>query len=800
MWKTLAIPILRHRYLLVGLLTVLTGFLGWHAKDAQITYDLADVVSPQDPDLRYFQQFHRTFGEDGNVLVIGLDDARVYQLAGFTALRDFSQSLARVPGVLGVLALPTLTGPRMDAQGQRLTVQPLFAPFPTTQLQLSNQLRMVRQQPLYQGQLLNPRTGATLLALNLDPAYVNSVRLQYVMQHITTQADGFEKRTGVHLHFAGLPYVRAVITAKVTHEMKTFLALSVLVMALALFAFFRSWAAVVFPLVVVLIVVVWTVGSLVLLGFKITLLTGLLPTIIVVVGIPNCTYLLARYHYDYRKSGNRMLAMTRVVGKIGLVTLMNNTTTAIGFFVFCCTDIAILYQFGLVATLNIFGGFVVSFILIPIVFVLLPAPMPRQLAHLEARPLVRVLDFFERLVLHHRRAIYVGTGVLLVTAAFGLSRVRAVAYMVDDIPRNSSVRSDLQFFQRQFHGVMPLEIVVDTGKKGGVLSRANLARIDRFEQYLATLPGLTPSVSVVTGLKAATQAFYHNAPDTYRLPDATEQGFVLRALAGAQPTGHDPAALLHTLVDSSGQQARLSLRMADVGSNRLDTLMHQQIAPAARHLFAGSRLQAHLTGTTLLFTKGTAYLIRTLQNSLLLAFGLVGLVVGLLFRSGRAVVFALVPNLVTLLLTGGLMGFLGIPLKPSTALIFSIALGIDGDNSIHLLAKFRQELASNGNLARQAIATTLREAGTSLLYTSGVLLLGFGVFAFSDFGGTQALGLLMGASLLITNFSNLVLLPCLLVTFTPAPVPMPVSAPKSARVRITAVTALQGLNPAWSRE
>lgn len=771
MWRTLTIRILRHRRPLIFILLLLTGLLAWQAKDAEITYELNNVVSPTDPDLVYFRQFRRTFGEDGNVLLIGLADARVYQLAEFTALRELTQALGRVPGVQHVLALPTL--PRLIPAGRpaALTLQPWFAPWPATQAQLDSTLRLIRQLPVYQGQLLNPRTGATLLALTLDPAYVNSGRMQSVLQAILIRTARFGHQTRIPLHYAGLPYVQAVVTAKVTHEMKLFLALSVLVMALALYAFFRSWAAVVFPLLVVLIVVIWTVGSLVLLGFKITLLTGLLPTIIVVIGIPNCTYLLARYHYDYRKSGNQVLAMTRVVSKIGLVTLMNNTTTAIGFFVFCFTNIAVLYEFGLVATLNIFAAFVLSFILIPVVFISLPPPTPRQLERLESRPLRRILAVLEQLVLHHRGKVYVATAGLLLVAGLGLARVRAVAFMVDDIPRNSSVRADLQFFQRHFRGVMPLEIVIDTGRKGGVMNRRNLARIDQFEQYLGTLPELTPVLSVVTGLKAATQAFYHDLPGTYRLPDATEQGFVLRALQPAHPAGPGAAALLRPLLDSTGQQARLSLRMADLGSTRLDTLLHQQIEPQAGRLFAGSPLRAHLTGTTLLFTKGTAYLIAALKGSLLLALGLVGLVVLLLFRSVRAVAFALVPNLVTLLLTGGLMGYLGIALKPSTALIFSIALGIDGDNSIHLLAKFRQELAGNGGRARAAIVTTLREAGTSLLYTSVVLLLGFGIFAFSDFGGTQALGILMGASLLITNFSNLLLLPCLLLTFTPADTP-----------------------------
>lgn len=694
MWGTLAFFILRHRRLLVLGLVLLTGFFGWHARRAEITYSLATVVGPTDPDYRYFQQFRHTFGEDGNVLVIGLADPRVYRLRGFAALADFSHDLARLPGVRRVLALPTLPLLRKDTVRQQFTSSPLFVPFPTTQARLDSLLALARQLPLYQGQLLNPRSGATLLALTLDPAYVNSARLQTLIQGLTRRVGLFEHQTGIRLHVAGLPYIQAVVTAKVTSEMRFFLAFSVLLMALTLYAFFRSWAAVVVPLLVVLVVVVWTLGSLVLLGYQITLLTGLLPTIMVVIGLPNCTYLLARYYYDFRQSGNQVLAMTRVLRKIGLVTLLNNTTTAIGFFVFCFTDIAVLFQFGLVATLNIFGAFLLSFILIPIVFTALPPPTAPQLRRLEARPLVRLLVLFERLVLGHRAGVYALTGALLVVAALGLARVRSVATMVDDIPLGSPVRADLAFFQQEFSGVMPLEIVVDTGHRGGAGQLANLARINQFERYLATLPGLTPSLSVVAGLKTATWTFYNHAPGSYRLPDATEAAFLRPYLASAP----GQALGLPTLVDSSGRQVRLSLRMADVGSNRLASLL-AQIQSQARHLFAGSELRAHLTGTTLIFTKGTAYLIHTLKDSLLLALVLVGLVVLLLFRSLPTVFFALVPNLVTLLLTGGLMGYLGIPLKPSTALIFSIALGIDGDNSLHLLAKYRQELALNGGAA-----------------------------------------------------------------------------------------------------
>ncbi|MBC6612291.1 MMPL family transporter [Hymenobacter sp. BT507] len=766
MWSKLALFIIKNRRLLLLLLAAITVFMAWKAKDVEMTYDFAQVVRPDDPDMVYFQRFKKQFGEDGNVLVLGLQDSSIYRLGNFNELRTLTDTLGKVEGVNGVLSITKLIRLDKDTANRQFQAVPIFRTFPQTQAQLDSLMQIVNQQEFYKGQLISPRTGATLLALTMDPKYLNSSRRQAVMDQILGHAERFSKKTGIRLHYAGLPYVRATMTTKVAGEMKFFVMLTVLVMGATLLMFFRSWAAVLFPLLIVLVVVVWCIGSMVLLGFKISLLTGLIPSILIVIGIPNCTYLLSRYHYDYRKSGNQVLAMTRVVRKIGLVTLMNNTTTAIGFFVFCFTNIAILYEFGLVATINIFAAFVISFITIPAIFTYLPPPTPKQLEHLDAKPLTKLLEFFEHLVLERRGTVYILALALVGLSALSITRVRAVSYMVDDLPKDSSVNADLSFFEQHFNGIMPLEIVVDTGKKKGILKLKNLERIDRLENYLRTQPELTAPVSIVTFLKAATQTFYNGEPDYYRLPDNSEKSFILSYLARSQGNGGPMnSKLLRSFVDDSSQQARISLKVADIGSRNLDTLLANKIQPQIREIFNGTGMDVKLTGTTIIFTKGNEYLINTLKESLAWAFGLVGLVVLLLFRSVRAVFFTLLPNLVTLILTGGLMGIFGIPLKPSTALIFSIALGIDGDNSIHLLAKFRQELAANGRHVRAAISTTLREAGTSMIYTSITLFLGFAVFAFSEFGGTKALGLLMSASLLITNFSNLILLPCLLVTF-----------------------------------
>jgi len=767
MWASLALFIIRFRRTLIGVLALITVFMAWKAKDVEMTYEFTQVVSPQDPEMVFFtKQFKQRFGEDGNVLVIGLQDSSVYRLGNFNELRTLTDTLAKVPGVNGVLSVTKLLQLQRDTATSQFRALPIFRNAPRSQAELDSLMRVVNRVEFYKGQLISPTTGATLLALTMDPAYLNSSRRQAVMQNILGHAHAFEQKTGIKLHYAGLPYVRSTMTSKVASEMKLFTFLALMVTGLTLLAFFRTWAAVVFPLLVVSVVVIWCVGSIVLLGFKINLLTGLIPSIIVVIGIPNCTYLLSRYHYDFRKSGNQVLAMTRVIRKIGLVTLMNNTTTAVGFFVFCLTDIAILYQFGLVATINIFVAFFISLILIPAAFTYLPPPTPKQLEHLDAAPLTKLLEFFEYVVLHRRPTVYVTAAALVLLAIIGVRRIEAVSFMVDDLPKKSSVNSDLTFFERHFNGVMPLEFVVDTHKKRGLLKLKNLEKINQFENYLRTQPELTSPISIVTFLKATTQAYYNGDPQFYRLPDNSEKNFILSSLASSKGSGAGmDSKLLRSFVDSTGQYARISLKIADIGSRNLDTLMNQRILPEMRRVFNGTGMDVRPTGTTILFTKGNEYIINTLGESLVIAFGLVGLVVLLLFRSARTVLFALIPNGVTLIITAGVMGYFGLPLKPGTALIFVIALGIDGDNSIHLLAKFRQEMAANGDKVREAVSATLREAGTSMIYTSIVLLVGFSIFAFSEFGGTKALGLLMSASLLITNFSNLILLPAMLDTF-----------------------------------
>jgi hypothetical protein len=574
-------------------------------------------------------------------------------------------------------------------------------------------------------------------------------------------ADQFRDVSGIEVRFAGLPYIQYINTTKVKAELNLFLILSVVITGIILFLFFRSFKAVIFPLIIIGVIIIWVIGTISLLNYEITLLTGLIPPIIVVIGIPNSVYMLNKYHHEYRAHGDKMLALSRIIRKIGIVTLITNITTAIGFFVLISTRIDILVEFGIVAGINILATFVVSIILIPSVFSFVPPPSQRHLKHLNFKMLGAVLRWLDLVVHQHKIIIFILATIILAISAVGVSRIRAVSYMVDDIPAKSQLKQDLRFLEENFGGVMPLEIVVDTGQKKGIQNLSNLRKIDQLTSFLDSLEFLSPPISPVSFVKASRQAYYNNNPAFYGLPSSRDRGFIFRYLRG----NSESLDMASTFVDSTGQEMRISMRMADVGSIRMDSLVQKVIQPKIDSAFQDTEMTAKVTGSTYIYIKGNQFLIRNLITSMIIAFFIIALIMGALFRNVKMILISIIPNVIPLIITGGIMGFLGIPLKPSTALIFSIAFGISVDDSIHFLAKYRQELFANKFKVSTAVSKSLQETGASMIYTSIILFFGFVIFVASEFGGTVNLGRLTSITLLFAMLANLVVLPALLLQF-----------------------------------
>jgi predicted RND superfamily exporter protein len=514
-------------------------------------------------------------------------------------------------------------------------------------------------------------------------------------------------------------------------------------------------------MIIIGIVVVWVMGTLSLFGYKITLLSGLIPPVIVTIGITNAIYLLNKYHLEFAKRRNKEEAIAAVVNKMGLAMFLTNLTVAIGFLTLLTTDILVLREFGIVAGINIMALFVVSLIMIPGIFSWLPEPTPKHLRHLNFKILGSFLAYVDIIVHRYRPAIYLTSLAITVVAAFGMLRLESISFMMDDVPEGSQIKKDLQFFESNFSGILPLEIEVNTGKRRGVLNIKNLEKIDEFESFIDSISVVSRPASVISLVKASKQAFYNYNPAKYALPSKAESGYILRYMKGQT----DNTGLLKSFVDSTFTKMRISMQIADIGSKRLDSLVHEVIEPRMNQIFEGTNIQTSVTGTTKLFIKGNKFLIDNLKESLLLAFILITLSMAMLFANVRMIIISLVPNVIALMITAGIMGYLGIPLKPSTALIFSITFGISVDNSIRFLAKYRQEQLANGFFVPVSVSDSILETGKSIIYTSIVLFAGFILFAFSSFGGTIALGVLTSTTLVISMFTNLILLPALIMTF-----------------------------------
>lgn len=766
MWNNVALLIIRYRLPLIAFICIVTVIMGYYATKVQMSYDFARTVPLNDPDMILLNNFRQQFGEDGNIIAVGFKDSAIYQLKNFEAYRNFSRTVKQISGVSEVIALPLLKMILKDTEKSRFYLASIFPETIRNEADFDSLLGIARDQKFYMDQLINSRNGATMMLVTVNKDVMNSALREPLTKSLMEAAGVFEKSTNIKLHFAGLPFIRTVVTNQVKKEMKIFLIASVVITGLIMFGFFRSSRAVLFSMIIIGIVVVWTMGTLALFGYKITLLTGLIPPVIVTIGITNAIYLLNKYHLEFAKTHNKIEAIAVVVNKMGLATFLTNLTVAIGFLTLLSTDIVVLREFGIVAGLNIMALFFVSLVMIPSVFSWLPTPNDRHLRHLSFKGMSGFLKLIDNMVSRHRFTIYLASTLLLLFSAYGIWQLRSVSYMVDDVPEESTVKKDLEFFEANFSGIMPLEIVVEfkTKRRRPILDVKNLEMIDRFETFLDSLPEVSKPVSLVSFVKAAKQGFYNNNPDKYSLPTRNEAAFIMRYMRGQT----DNTGLFKSFVDSTFTTMRISSQMADIGSVRMDSLIHYSIEPKMKSIFKGDEdtgIVTSITGTTKLFIKGNKFLVDNLKESLLLAFLLITLSMVALFANVRMIIISLLPNLLALMITAGLMGYFNIPLKASTALIFSITFGISVDNSIRFLAKYRQEILSNNFRIPLAVTESILETGKSIIYTSVVLFAGFIIFAFSDFGGTIALGLLTSTTLIISMFTNLILLPALILTF-----------------------------------
>ncbi len=768
MWQFLVRFTLRNRLAILIVIGLLTVFMGYEGSKVQLSYHLAKMLPSTDPTSIEYNNFKKEFGQsgDGSISFIAVKDPKLFTLQHFDDWYDLTQNLMKIKGVKQVLSSARVFTLVRDDKLHKFDFKNLVPRRPTTQKEVDSIKNVLYNLPLYQDRLFNRKTHAHLIMITVDKNILNSKARIPMMKKMTEVAEKYGKKYHLNIRKSGLPYIRTIQSTLILHESFFFVFLSAFITFILLFILFRSLRAVFFAMVVVVVAVIWTLGTVTLLGYKFTLLTGVLPPLLIVIGVENSIFLLNKYLDEIRLHGNKARALSRMIVRIGKANLLTNATTAAGFGAFMVTSNTFLVEFGIVASLNILAIYILSMLLLPILFSYFPVPKPRHLKHLNSDKgfTTIILDKVTYLISNYRTIIYLATILLVLAGGYGITKLRTTGTIVDDISKKNKLQKDLLFMEKNFKGVMPLEITVNTEKKGGVLRLYNLKKLAELQDTLAQYPQFARPVSIVGLVKSAKQAFYRGNPKMYSLPNSQEKNFILSYIPNFKKNIHSKKRnLLSSFVDSTLRVTRISVQMANIGTNEIDSII-RTIRPKINKIFPPSKYKVHLTGTSVVFLKSTNYLIKNLAYSLLLAIAVITLLMSFIFSSVKMIIVSLIPNTIPLILTAGMMGYFGISIKPSTIIIFSIALGISVDNTIHYLSRYRLHLKTNRWNVKKSVKDALYEAGYSMVFSATVLFFGFYIFTLSSFGGIEALGYLVSFTLLIALLTNLIVLPSLLLS------------------------------------
>ncbi|MCH4553975.1 efflux RND transporter permease subunit [Aestuariibaculum lutulentum] len=760
-WDVVARLILRNKIaILLGIL-IITVLFSTQWKNMRFTNTEANLL-PDDHEVNIkYNDFLKIFGEEGNLIILGVKDSTLLTVEKLNAWNNLAQSFKQYDEVETVVSVKDLQKLVKDTEHEKFALEPFIKDSVSSMQQIESlEYELFNKYPFYDNVLFNKETKTIRTAIYLKKDIVNtSIRKDFVANTLEPKIKDFSKAYNLDVRISGMPYIRTLNAQVIVSEIGWFVGAALLVTSLIFFFFFRSFRATFISLIVVSIGVMWTLGILGALNYEITVLTALIPPLIIVIGIPNCIFLINKYQNEVKKHGNKVKSLQRVITKIGNATLMTNITTASGFATFILTESTLLKEFGIVASLSILAIFVLCLLIIPIIYTFLPYPKDRHLEHLNKRWIGGFVDWMERMVKHERIAIYCTGLVLLIVSIIGIYQIKITGSLIEDMPQDSEFVSDIRFFEKEFNGIMPVEIMIDTKRKKGVMKLATLKRMDELQEAINEIPELSKPISVVDLVKYSKQAYYNGNTKYYQLPTSQENSFILSYAKNSSSN----VDLLKNFVDSTGQYARITTFMKDIGTEKMERI-EENLQTKIDKLFPAERYTVTMTGKAVVFQKGTKYLVKNLVISLSLAIILIALFMAYMFRSFRMIIISLIPNLLPLLITAGLMGYLGVPIKPSTILVFSIAFGISVDDTIHFLAKYRQELQARHWKIKPSVYGALRETGVSMFYTSIVLFFGFSVFTISSFGGTVALGALVSTTLLFAMLSNLLLLPSLLLS------------------------------------
>ena len=762
MWNKIADYIMNHRVLNLVIASLLLIFLGLKAFSIKMGHNLANTLPENDSTMVVYREFLDKYGPDGRAIFIGMIDDKLFELQNFQDYYDLNENIRKIDGVTECLSVTRVFNIVKNDSIKKFQLSQVVGRRPQSQKEVDSIKEVIEGLSMYDGLLFNTETHSTMMLVTLDDEHANTNERTALTDALSVFLNDYGARHGIEMHVSGMPYIREITTQKMVKEIVGFTFLSIVVAGLILYLFFRSWRPLVSVMAIVLISVIYMFGIMALLDFEVTILTGVLPPLLIIIGVENSIFMLNKYHREFDVCHDKIQALKNVIVRIGPANLLTNTTTAVSFASFIITRNALLVPFGILASICIMLTYAMTMVLLPTFFSYQKKPEGKMVNYMNNPRTNYIMDKVSTFVLTRKRVIFAVLVALMIVCVIGASRITTSGRVVDDIAKSDKLYKDIMFFEENVGGVMPFEISIDTRKPKGIMNAPFIRKVQQLEDTLALYPEFSEPLSIAEVVKFARQGFYNGKREQFKIPSNNEFGFIMRYMP--ETKGGDMPAIVTQYMDKEMQCTRVSVQMSNVTTPEIDAIS-RSLRSQIDHIFPKDKYDVVMTGSAMVTLQGTNYLIINLSHSLFLAFIVIALLMAITFHKFKMVVISLIPNLIPLLFTAGVMGFCGIPLKMSTILVFSIALGISVDNTIHYLARYRLQMKMNDNDIKKSVMAAIQETGPSMIYSASILICGFLIFAFSSFGGTKIVGFLVPFTLLVALITNILVLPALVLTF-----------------------------------
>ena len=747
--------LLTWRALALVALGVVTALLGWSALTLRIDPGVESMIPSGPGDLARLQAFQARFGSD-EVVVLAFHSDRLFSRESLDRLDQLTRRVAALPHVARVLS-PTNV---RDLDGDELGPIPVVPYVQVAAGKLSPEALGARlgSHPLFGGLLVakDARTAAVLVELEgARNAPDSRDRLVADLRRLAGQAG-----VGSAAFIAGIPVEKADVATYIARDQMIFVPLVFLILATMMAALYRHPVGMLVPLATVTLALVWTLGVFGLAGRAVNPVTSLMTPVILVMSLEGTVQLLNQYLIARAHGLSRPSALEQAHRRMRIPCFNAALTAAIGFVSLCTLPIPAIRDFGLFTAIGIMIGYGLTIALTPLLLASLPDLPPRVIHAFEAGPLERGLAEVVRWVAQHRTTTALSVGVLLVLSVLGIVRIHVETDLVRSLRHASPLAAATRFIDAHLTGVNSVEIVVPAGPGP---TPGILGKVARLEDAIRQLPGVR-KVTGLPDLLARVNRAMHRGNDAYaRLPDGPEAAADVADFVEA--LGKEAPADLHRFL-ADGAEGRATLRI-NARVPALDTGTSQALFAQIRE--AADRVGlpgVSLTGNFVVFSNMSTTLVRHQVQGLAVALVLILGVMAAQFRSIRLGLLCAIPNGAPVLMVYGLMGWSGIALSVPTAMIASVVIGTIVDNSIYLLAPFRDAFLREAHYVT-ALVEMVRASGRAVVFSTVTLAVGFWVGVFSSFVPTVHFAILAGAAFLLGLISQFVLLPLSLLLFQP---------------------------------